>query len=74
MTPSNQENPEPTEENVRRLANAWMPFAKSVEEEITVGWDGIEPTRLVRRVSAYLAKHDPEKGRVFDKQFLGILD
>lgn len=73
MTNSGQA-PEPSDEDVERLAKAWMPFAVAAEREITEGWDGMEPPRLVWRVSAYLARNDPGKAKEFDKRFLSILD
>ncbi|WP_139019166.1 hypothetical protein [Acidovorax radicis] len=60
---------EPSEADVKRLADAWMPFATVVEDEITLGWVGSEPPRLVWRIKAYLAQHDSNKARQFEERF-----
>ncbi|WP_431273834.1 hypothetical protein ACQ858_17095 [Variovorax ureilyticus] len=66
------DTPDPT--LVADLADGWMPGADLIEAEMFVGWTDSEPTRFVRAVSTYLAKHDPAKGAKFDKAFFSSLN
>lgn len=62
------------EDKVKRLGDAWEMFATVIENEITAGWIGMEPPKLVRDVSSYMSAHRPEKAKEFDKRFFHHLD
>ncbi|MBS0452760.1 MAG: hypothetical protein JSS14_15815 [Proteobacteria bacterium] len=69
VTVENVDPKHPDPALVKELASSWMPTATKIEDEMFVGWVASEPTPFVRAVSAYLSKHDPAKGKLFDKEF-----
>jgi hypothetical protein len=68
------EHVEPSEAEVKRLADAWAPFATVVEDEITLGWADREPSRLMWLIKGYLAQHDPNKAQLFEERFFKHLN
>lgn len=65
---------EPSEDEVKRLAEAWEPFFTHIERQITAGFDTSEPTSLMWSISRYLSVHDPIKAKKFDNRFFKHLD